>query len=53
MRGEAAADIATDIVKLRQGPGNERQGMDLKAKSLKLKSLPRAYITVSFSISKH
>ena len=33
-----------EIVKLRQGSGKEGQGMALKAKALKLKPLPRAWV---------
>ena len=40
-------------MKLRQGSGKDRQGMALKAKGLKLKPLPRAYIIVGYHLGHH
>ena len=41
------------IVKLRQWSGKDGQGMALKAKVLKLKPLPRAYIKVGYHLVHH
>ena len=43
--------LCPDCLKLRQGSGKDRQGMALKAKGLKLKPLPRAYIKVGCQLS--
>ena len=40
-------------MKLRQGSGKDGQGMALKAKGLKLKPLPRAYIIVGYHLGHH
>ena len=41
------------VVKLRQGSGKDGQGMALKAKGLKLRPLPRAYIIVGYHLGHH
>ena len=48
-----ASVLRFSTVKLRQGPGKDRQGMVIKRplKALKLKTLPRAYIKVSLFIN--